>query len=343
MRKFMFAIMLVLISVCSVSALSARRAQTGTQKPEWLTNPQSRYPQGLYLTAIGEGSNRGRAEADATANLARVFEVKVETDEFFSERYQEIATADKFQAATTTDIDRSISMSASQTLYNIQFGESYSDNMGKVFVLAYIDRHKTGDIYVEMINNHATRVNDYIKRAEVIESPIHKYAYLSKATVISSANELLLAQLSVISPDYRHFIDLGYNHHELSLKARESAQAIHYRIEIGDDDNGRMFSVVAEMLTDMGFTVSDNGQIKVQGQIDIEPIDLGRPEHFVRWHLSLNILDLGGNRVVSHAQNGREGHINPTEAAARAFRTMEREVRQGFKGKLFSYFDNLGQ
>jgi hypothetical protein len=338
-KNIIMSLVLILATVCCVSALSARRS-TDTS-PEWLANPQARYPQQMYITAIGEGDNRSRAEANAASNLARIFEVEVETTELFTERYQEIVSEEDFSATTETDIDRSVALTASQKLYNIQFADSHTDNLGKVYVLAYIDRHKTGDIYVEMINDHAARITGLISRAEHADSSLQKYAFLSKASVLSSANELLLSQLQIIAPDYRNFIELGYRHQDLVIQTRESAQNLNFNIDVANDNAGKIHSVIADMLTGIGFTLTENGEILVNGEITLETVDLGRKESFVRWHLTLNMFDAGGNIVVTHAQRGREGHINESEAVARAFMIMEKEVRNEFKVKLFSYFDNL--
>lgn len=339
-QKTNISIVLLLSLCCCVSALSARR-RAADNTPQWLTNPHARYPEAMYLVAIGEGDSRRRAEADAAANLAGIFETRVESEELYNERYKEIVSGHSAQAELITDIDRSVSLTAAQTLYNIQYADSYTDNMGRVFVLAYIDRHRTADIYMDMISRHNEQIKLFLDRAASSDNVLHSYAYRSGATVISTTNEVLLRQLQVIAPDYRAMLQLDYDHNELLMDTRNSAQNLRFSIVINNDRDRKLHSIFADWLTGQGFIVDEEGEITITGEVNIEDVDLQRQEKFVRWHLSIEMRDHKNQNVISHSQRGREGHINRSEAIARAFRAMEREIRQEFNRKFYSYFDNL--
>ncbi len=341
-RLTVLLIVFLITMICYAAALSARRrSDQQNDRPEWLVNPQSRYPSGMYLVAIGEGDNRQRAESDAAANLARIFETRVETEELFEERYKEIVSDDIAQADILTTIDRSISLSASQTLYNIQYADSYTDDLGRVYVLAYIDRHQTADIYMNKIENHNDQIMLYLNQAEVSDNKMKQYAYKSAAAVISVANENLLEQLQIIAPDYKAMLMLDYDHNELVLQTRQLAQELKFNISLANDRENKLHSVLADLLTGHGFLIDEQGDITIEGEILLEDVDLQRQEEFVRWHLNLNLQDDKEQNILTHSQRGREGHISHSEAVARAFRAMEREIRQEFNRKLFSYFDNL--
>ncbi len=339
MNKRIIIILLILFCCYYTYSLSARRSRGS--EPEWLTNPQSRYPETQFIVAIGEGDSRNRAEANAASNLARIFETRVETEELFSERYEEIISGDTFDAVTTSDIDRSITLSSDQTLYNIQFAESYTNNMGRVYVLAYLDRLRTADIYLDMINRHAEQVNYLRNRYAEVTNNLHQYAYISAASVMSTANEVLIDQLNIIAGHLLDMLNLGYDHNDIILQARNTARQLTFSIDISNDRENQINSVIADMLTEQGFIVSNSGSIPITAEILIEDVDLQRPEKFVRWHLTLNVYDPQGANILTHSQRGREGHVTHSEAVARAFRAMEREVHREFYSKLFNYFDNL--
>lgn len=343
MKRIITLTLIYFITVtCILSALSSRKDPTDkNSKPQWLSNPQSQYPEQLYLVAIGEGDNRGRAEADAAANLAKIFETRVQSEELLQERYREIVSDQSYQAQTESDIDKTISLTADQTLYNIQYAESYTDNLGRVYVLGYIDRHRTADIYMDMIDRHNQGVLFYNNRAAETDQILTKYAYKSAASVISTANETLLEQFKIIAPDYKEMIKLDYDHNTLLYETRSLAQNLRFKISLDNDKDGRLYSVLADMLTNNGFTVTNDGDIAIDGVILLEEVDLQRTEKFMRWHLALHMKDPQGQTLITHSERGREGHINQTEAVARAYRTMEREIRQQFNRKLFAYFDNL--
>ncbi len=334
-------LLLLIVTTCYISALSARRDASEDNRPEWLINPQSRYPEGMYLVAIGEGDSRSQAESAAAANLAHIFETRIEAEQLFQERYRELVSEESQQSEMITDIDRSVSTTAAQTLYNIQYADSYTDNLGRVHVLAYIDRHKTADIYMAKIDKHNEQIKLLLNSIENTSSPLERYSYASAALVISIANENLLDQLQIIAPDYKAMIQLDYNHNELQLETREMANNLKFMVSLDNDSDGRIEKVLTDILNEQGFLVTDHGTIEITGEILIEEVDLQRPEKFVRWHLNLDMKDTGSQSVVSHSQRGREGHINHQEAVARAYRSIERDIRQEFTRKLFAYFDNL--
>ncbi|MBW6516716.1 MAG: LPP20 family lipoprotein [Candidatus Cloacimonetes bacterium] len=343
MKKItLITILLLLVFIGCISALSARRdVNRQNERPQWLINPQSLYPESMYMIAIGEGDNRSRAEADAAANLAKIFETRVEAEEIYQERYKEMISERSLQAEILTDIDRSVALSASQTLYNIQYAESYTDDLGRTYVLAYIDRHRTADIYMNMIENHNQRIVSYLDRAENSDYILHRYAYWSAATVISTINEDLLSQLQIIAPDYRSMIMLDYDHNELLLDTRNLAHNLKFKINQQNDEHKRIYSVISELLTSHGFTIDEEGEVTIDYEVLLEDVDLQRTEKFVRWHLNIHMNDGEGRMVITHSQRGREGHINQPEAVARAYKAMEREIRQDFNRKIFSYFDKL--
>lgn len=337
MTKDAYKLIIMIFTVSLlITNVSARR---GRNAPDWLDNPQSSYPESEYIVAIGSGVSRSAAEANAAGNISRIFQTVIQTEELFQERYQEIISGDSFSSETTSDINREILLSSSQTLFNLQYADSYTDNQGVVYVLAYIDRAVTTEIYLEMINSHIERVVFYLNRHKQSDEVLQKFAYIGAAAVISAANQVLIEQLRIIAP--HHQVRLSYNHDEILELGREAARAIPFSVTVKNDRDQRIETLLSEMVTSRGFVVADTGPISIRGEVVIEDLELPRPEKFVRWQIILNVLDPSGSNVVSHSQRGREGHITQSEAVARAFRAMEREINNDFSKKLFKYFDTL--
>lgn len=78
---------------CATSSGSAQPAARGgamadaNALPEWYLNPQSVYPNEVFLTAVGTGDTRRDAEQQALAGLSQIFEAQVQVDARTSERY----------------------------------------------------------------------------------------------------------------------------------------------------------------------------------------------------------------------------------------------------------------
>lgn len=336
----------IIIMTITVILLLSCAAQAKTKnvkdQPEWLQNPKQVYPEILYLTAIGEGDSRTEAENFAASNLAKIFETKVSTDETYSQRYQELIKNDEVSFEDLTDVSKNVNLTADQTLYNIQFSESYTDELGRVYVLAYLNRTRTADIYEEKISNNNKKIVYYQGQSQAANDIRIKYAAMNAAALISDNNEILLDQLDIISPDTREFIDLEYDHNEISLKAAQYARSITFNIDISNDREEKISNLLKNLFTQMGFSIGERNILKVTGDISFEETDLNRDDfQFIRYEFNLQITDPEGILVGSLSEKGKEGHTTYREAQERAIRKLSLKIQKSLKLKVIEYFDSL--
>jgi len=82
---------------------------------------------------------------------------------------------------------------------------------------------------------------------------------------------------------------------------------------------------------------ADYIDFRIESSLLISKIDLDRDEEFVRWELSVTILDKASNaEAVLYTKSDREGHLNLTEAQNRALRTVKKTIQKDF----FKFFAN---
>ena len=338
-KVLLVSILLTLLLSCAVQAKSKRK----NIKPEWLTNPKSLYPEQMYLTAIGEGDSRTDAEQNAAGNIAKIFESVVKTDETIRQRYQELITENDINYNDMTDIQKNVNIKSKQTLYNLQFGESFTDNIGKVHVLAYLNRTLTADIYEEKIMKNAERIKYYSSLSRNAKDRLYAYASINAAGTVALANETLLEQLKIISPGYEDFLELDYDHNEIMRKNSELAKEVKCKITIKNDKEKKISSILEEMLTEMGFVISDNALLFVSGFVKFENTDLKRKDgfKFVRYDFNVKISDRRGDVIVSDSEKGKEGHTTEFEAKERAIRTISKKINKKLRHKLTKYFDEM--
>ena len=333
-------ILLVVLMLIILFTLQAKKKKD--TKPDWLENPKDVYPENIYLTAIGDGDSRSEAENYAAGNLSKIFESKIKADQTVRERYQELITEEGSTFEESSDITKQVNIQSEQTLINIQFAESYTDNMGRVFVIAYLDRMKTADIYFEKIMKNAAKIEFFITQGNETETSISKYANLNAAAAISLNNEIMLDQLSIISPNSKASLELGYNYNDLNKEAAESAKLISFSVDIGNDVENKVTILVEELMTDLDFVLSDDANLHAVGSVAFEETDIKRENLvFVRYDLQLKINDNSGTTFITISDKGREGHVSFPEATARAIRTVEKKIKKELKKKLVSYFDGL--
>jgi len=337
-------IIFLTIAVLTISCAAQAKSKKGKNKePEWLTNPKSVYPEQLYLTAIGEGDSRSEAENYAAGNLSKIFEVKVDTDETFIQRYEELTRNEKTDFTESSDVTKKVNLQSGQTFYNLQFSESYTDKLGRVYVLAYLNRFKTGELYEEKINQNQEKISYYLDENEQTEDPLIKYAALTAAETFSTQNEILLEQLDIISPETKEFLELNYNHNEIVKQTSNAAHNIKFRTEIEGDKENKIGILIENLFTELGFVASQDNLLLIEGSVNFEETDLGRDDNyiFVRYDLQLTVKDTTGNVIAALTEKGREGHATFLEAKERCIRTINKKIENSLKKTIINYFNKL--
>jgi len=323
--------------------MQAKSKKETNSRPVWLENPKAKYSELLYLTAIGEGDSRNGAENMAAANLSKIFESKIKAEDATRQRYRELTIDHKTTTEDDLTVDKNVNIRSEQTLYNIQFADSYTDDLGRIYALAFLKRFETGEIYEGKIDKNAERIEYFSKQSKEANGILIKYAALNAASVVALHNEILLEQLNIISPDTKEFLELNYNYNDLVKETAELAKQVGFSINIQNDPDHKIGIAVESMLTDLGFVISEKGILEVVSDVLFENTDLHRDDDFkfVRYNFNLKIIDKSGNIIVSLFEIGKEGHTTYFEAQERAIRTIDKKIKKNLKKKLIAYFDGL--
>lgn len=315
---------------------------TAQEKPLWIDDPSSAYPQSKYLTAVGSGDTRKAAESAASANLSQIFKATIKAEQTINERYKELFSApDQSTFEGQTDITKNVTISTDQTLYNVQYAVSFSDNMGRTYVLAVLERNATAEIYRQKIQDNEKIMLRYIDQYEKSTEPIARYANINAAKVFSDINESLRQQLVIILPGSSSGQQSSYDVVKVNTLVSDAVKKLPFSITISGDTENRVTAILKEMLSEMGFVVANKGAITISGDVGFQEIDLKRPEKYVRWSYKLSVVEPSGASIVSMSENGREGHMTYDEAVNRALRTMKQKIKSNFGKGINKYFDAM--
>ena len=306
--------------------------------PKWVDNPKAVYPEGSYLVAVGEGDSRRTAENAAAANLARIFEARIESVESLSDTSHE--TDDLL--VRTTDFSTDINVLSAQTLFNIQHAEAWRGDNGRVHAVAYLDRRETAAIYRGKIDELTARVRFLEAQAKASGDPLKQYASLRTAMRLVGENKVLLRQLNVIHPASASGATPGYAADKIRKALADKAKNIRVRIAIDGDTDNRMATVIEELITRYGFVAGEPGVLNIAGRVGFgEARPLTANLVAVRYSLALQVKNAEGTVLISVSEKGREAHVSPAEARIRAFRTLEAALKAGASKRLDAYFDSL--
>ncbi len=307
-------------------------------EPDWVRNPKLTYPESSFLVAVGEGDTRRAAENAAAANLSRIFESHIESDERVVDKVSESET----DFTRTTDITSDINILSSQTLINIQHAEAWRDEAGRYHAVAYLNRRDTARIYREDIEMHAARVTSLLAQAEETDNPLHRYALLRAAAYTANENELRWRQLKVIHPASAAAAKPPYSLHDIRQAAIISAKKIRVHVAMEGDTDGVITDSLQELVTHRGFTVGEPPVLEITGRVAIT--DTGMRSAglaFFNYMLAVQIKDAEGNILVAVNENGREAVNTPERARARCQRTMIQAIKDKGRQSLDAYFNGL--
>ncbi len=306
--------------------------------PDWLANPKSVYPESTYLVAVGSGDTRRAAENSAAANLSRIFEAHIESDERLLDKTHETTK----NIERSTDFTSDINILSSQTLYNIQHAEAWKDDKGRYHAVAYLERRETAAIYRDKVDEQTTRVNFLLASADNTDDLLKKYATLRTANRHAREADSLLRQLKVIHSPSVAGSTPSYSINKLRKTLAGTAKKITVQINVDGDDQRRMTNTLETFITGYGFAVGQPTVLDIGGRVAVT--DTGERNQdlvFVRYELSLHIKDVEGNILVAINDKGREAHKSLEQARIRSFRTLENAIQAGGAHRLDAYFDSL--
>ncbi|PID27873.1 MAG: hypothetical protein CSB55_07430 [Candidatus Cloacimonadota bacterium] len=311
-----------------------------SEKPQWLTDIKSKYPESLYLASIGKGDSKNNAENNAAANLARIFESKIKVDETTIQRYSELSVNNKTDVSEEMKSNKSVSVSSGQTLFNVKFGEYFTDETGEVFTVAYAERFSTGDIYEQKIKYNSEQTEFFLAKADKSENNFQKFAALSVAEIFAETNKNLLNQLMIISPETAEFCKPEYSLSKIRQNKEEAAASVYYSVDIKNDSDGYIKDIFDEMLTDQGFSSGEDPIIEVKGNIEFKDVKLNRPEKFISYRANISIKNKDKD-IAFLRLKGREGSSDRERAQEIAFRSIQRKITREFTKKFYRYIDRL--
>ena len=314
----------------------------GKGEPAWLQDKGSLYPEDKFLAEIGEGNSLNGAKDNAKTSLARIFRNTIIVDSNITTRYNDLSDGENIlDSSMETSVDESITQLSNETLINVHFGENWTSPLGKVYIIAYIDRAETAQIYRQRIERDSERAAYFIDKSGTEDDLVRRYGYLDAAMVMDAQISSKRDQLEIINSPFARMIMLPYEPEELHSLHADTAKQMLFSVTIDGDEQGKLEDMVTQVLTDRGFTVGDGaGRLAVTGRMMIEEVTLANDYKNVRWNLFMEMRNEAGDVIATMEEKKRESAISYDEARARSYRAMEKALQKNFIGALEDYFDS---
>jgi hypothetical protein len=325
-----------------------------SRSPDWVSGESSQYPRDRYLTGVGHGDSRKAAEDEAYAAISRIFQANIQSktrewEEYLQSSGKSEGPKGESQVSRKIFIDQLTQVSTHKVLENVSIAEVWTDSQNhRTYALAVMDRvHSAAviqgrieelDRQAQTLFESATRMGqpDGLRQAGSKLQTVRDLHAAFKALLL---REGLNTDLKIISLD-GHGVDTQLSPAQVGKTLRQVlSQEFHVGLELSGPHSEKIRSAILQGLTQEGLVVIDRSvlselegkkveDVLVKGEMGLEPLQLqARP--FYRWGVQFTLIDRSNDRVLGNlTRNGREGHLNPSEAEARAVRAAQRVVQE---------------
>jgi hypothetical protein len=309
----------------------------GTGKPSWVDRPDSAYDPSYYISAVGVGSNRRQAEANAFGNLTGRFGQSVKNDVKSVESYRQRVISGAVDISSSIEAEQAVQVSSSmESLIGAEINDVWDD--GKTYyAVAVMEKAKVIPVYRGLIDANVSLIGRLTDVPAARRATIETIAAYHSAVIIADANSVFATVLSVLGgPDMRPDLKTGADY---IYEAGEIAKLIPVNVEVENDSEGRIRSAFAAVLSDTGFRTGNNSsRYVVRARVSVTPVDLPNPNKFSRFVLDAAFTDRNTDSILFPFNiNGREGHVSQSEADQRAIRRAESRVREEYGSALQGY------
>jgi len=287
MRRTAFAT-LTLVSLLAACA-------TKPETPDWVNGTSSKFPTNEYLTGRGQADSAEQARDRARADLAKIFQVKVEATSEDVQTYKGgTGQAGEYQ----TETKRAVSASTDQIVRGIDIGDQWQDPQTKTYhALATLSRLSAGNALRQQINDLDAATGRYVEQARNAPDLMGQIQAASQALDTQLERTELQRSLRIVDITGR---GLEPEYKVSQLQADLTGLLKRVRIKtVADNDSPKGFSqVVQGAAAAAGFNVaSGNPEYVLEGRLSLN--DLGKIDgvYWQRGTLEVTLKDVVSNNV----------------------------------------------
>ncbi|MDC4224046.1 MAG: LPP20 family lipoprotein [Candidatus Manganitrophus sp.] len=308
------------------------------EKPDWVDGSSEKYPETSYLTGVGSGDNRQRAEDSAYAALARIFRAEIRSATQEREDFRQTEKGKQIEVDRTVDLRNQTEVSTQKVLEQVRIAERWTDSVSKVhYALAVLDRAKSASALRQKSLDAEMEAREWEARAQKSTDPLEQARALHKALLAARQTEIYESDLRVIQPTGRgDGLKVSAALLDDQLKTLLS-RSFKVDVQIDGPQGTAVRDAILAGLHDRGFTSGGDGDLLIKGRVGLEEADLKDPKwHYIRWTADLTLIRKEGQKEFGRIQrSGKEGHLTPKEAERKALSSLQKEISETVGENIF--------
>ena len=317
------------------------------ERADWVEGPSHKYPSGRYLTGVGIGDERQKAEDNARAEIAKVFYSRIDAITKISQEYLQSVSGTTTSESGRMSVQNILKVSTHKVLSGVQIAEIYHESKpsNSFFALAVLDREQSMIILRNKINMLDKDIQTQLDRVERVSDQLSKIKELKAALETHLLRQAYDTELVIVNPSGQGinppvaFVDI--KNRLTDILAKE----FRIRLEVKGDRAQDLQEALADALTQEGFSLSganEKANVLVKGSIEIKPLkQISEQWKYVRWKTAFDLVDLKGDSVFgSISDTGREGHLSLPQAQDRALLKIKKNLLPKVSQEIARYIFN---
>jgi len=328
----------IVVGLCWVMVAGCS-AIGGPSRPEWVDGASQQYPTKEYLVGVGQAESRAASENQAYAAVSRVFKSEVSARSNDMESYLVVEQQGRSRDERRLTLDNLTRVSTDKVLENVSIADRWFDKQKNLhYALAVMNRSQAEAAVLERISELDRSVQADVEEGRTATDKLTKVRGLRRAERNLMLRDTYNADLRVIRTSGQGR-EAPYRVQEISQELEQFlASNFLINIQISGDQAAPAQQALSEGLIREGLQIASrpagmdasslsSSEMLVRGAVRVWPIDVRDPQFtYVRWCGDLEVLDLGGQRVLGAiSKGGKEGHLSEREATAKAVRVMQQD------------------
>jgi hypothetical protein len=331
--------------------LCSAACAAGRGQPDWIDGSAAAYPKAQYLVGIGEGDHLDAARDRARAEIARIFEVRIEDSVVdrsemvavmeAARRWSSIVERMAVETRTTTEV----------ALEGVEIAETWEDPVTRrVYALAVLGKQRAQRRLLEQAKRRTEEILGFREAAKRANGALARVRAHVSAARASRERDRLLAHARVVGPVHSTLLEapvLEVQTEVFELQVLEQLARVEFAVcargagTSGDGDLPGLREALTARLTRMGFRAADAASalaaLQINCRLALQPIERGQPgwAHY-GWEGACDVADTSG-AVLSAADSGSESHPVDTTARAKARARAEQILAEAVERELQRY------
>lgn len=262
------------------------------QRPAWIDNATSIYPESDYLTAVGQASKRSRASTNATASLAEIFYVDLHSETNILTEATKAQSVLGVTMESSTTLQRNIETKTDQALSGVKIKEGWLSPTGEYYALAVLGKRNAtmslNESIIDLDNSTAELIEYSVKSAPNSIASLNALRAARDEQMARQMANLQLKQVSVSGVP----VEISSKKIESLIAKKLASMQVSVNIE-----NESYAKTVQSGLAQLGISVVANANIVVSADIEFNEPMFVNGWYWLRGSYALSISENG--QVIS--------------------------------------------